>query len=76
MLDHVAINVRDLSTAKAFYERALEPPGYSVGRPRSRREAPTTVPRASAGSTTRTTTPRSSSTPKATTSRRSANARF
>lgn len=31
MLDHVAINVRSLSTTKAFYERALEPLGYSVG---------------------------------------------
>jgi catechol 2,3-dioxygenase-like lactoylglutathione lyase family enzyme len=31
MLDHVAINVRSLSTAKAFYEQALEPLGYSVG---------------------------------------------
>ena len=31
MLDHVAINVRDLAAAKAFYERALEPLGYSVG---------------------------------------------
>jgi catechol 2,3-dioxygenase-like lactoylglutathione lyase family enzyme len=31
MLDHVAINVCSLSTTKAFYERALEPLGYSVG---------------------------------------------
>ena len=30
MLDHVALNVRDLSAAKAFYLAALEPLGYSV----------------------------------------------
>jgi catechol 2,3-dioxygenase-like lactoylglutathione lyase family enzyme len=30
MLDHVALNVRDLSAAKAFYLTALEPLGYSV----------------------------------------------
>jgi catechol 2,3-dioxygenase-like lactoylglutathione lyase family enzyme len=31
MLDHVAINVNDLSTANAYYERALQPLGYTVG---------------------------------------------
>lgn len=31
MLDHVAINVSSLATAKTFYERALEPLGYTVG---------------------------------------------
>lgn len=31
MLDHVALNVRDGGAAKAFYERALEPLGYTVG---------------------------------------------
>jgi catechol 2,3-dioxygenase-like lactoylglutathione lyase family enzyme len=31
MLDHVAINVRNLSSAKDFYQRALEPLGYGVG---------------------------------------------
>lgn len=31
MLDHVALNVRDGASAKAFYALALEPLGYSVG---------------------------------------------
>lgn len=31
MVDHVALNVRDLTVAKAFYERALAPLGYSIG---------------------------------------------
>lgn len=31
MLDHVAIDVRNLATEKVFYERALEPLGYRVG---------------------------------------------
>ncbi len=30
MLDHVAINVRDIDVAKAFYLNALEPLGYAV----------------------------------------------
>ena len=30
MLDHVAINVRDIDVAKAFYLNALEPLGYEV----------------------------------------------
>ncbi len=30
MLDHVALNVRDLAAAKAFYLQALEPLGYTV----------------------------------------------
>ena len=30
MLDHVALNVRDLAAAKAFYLRALESLGYTV----------------------------------------------
>jgi catechol 2,3-dioxygenase-like lactoylglutathione lyase family enzyme len=31
MIDHVALNIRDLGQAKAFYERALSPLGYTVG---------------------------------------------
>lgn len=31
MLDHAAVNVRDGAAARAFYERALEPLGYTVG---------------------------------------------
>lgn len=31
MVDHVAFNIRDLAAAKAFYERALAPLGYTVG---------------------------------------------
>jgi catechol 2,3-dioxygenase-like lactoylglutathione lyase family enzyme len=31
MLDHVALNVRDLSAAKAYREQALAPLGYTVG---------------------------------------------
>lgn len=31
MVDHVALNIRDLAAAKAFYERALAPLGYMVG---------------------------------------------
>lgn len=31
MVDHVALNVRDLAAAKAFYEQALAPLGYAVG---------------------------------------------
>jgi catechol 2,3-dioxygenase-like lactoylglutathione lyase family enzyme len=31
MLDHVALNVRDGATAKAFYGQALEPLGYTIG---------------------------------------------
>lgn len=31
MLDHVAIDVRDLGAAKTFYEQALAPLGYTVG---------------------------------------------
>ncbi|MGH2800122.1 MAG: VOC family protein [Solirubrobacterales bacterium] len=31
MLDHAALNVRDGAAARAFYERALEPLGYTVG---------------------------------------------
>ena len=31
MLDHVALNISDGAVAKAFYERALEPLGYTVG---------------------------------------------
>ena len=30
MLDHVALNVRDVAAAKAFYLKALEPLGYEV----------------------------------------------
>jgi catechol 2,3-dioxygenase-like lactoylglutathione lyase family enzyme len=30
MLDHAALNVRDGAAARAFYERALEPLGYTV----------------------------------------------
>src|SRR5256885_15672777 len=30
MIDHVTANVGDLEQAKRFYERALEPLGYSV----------------------------------------------
>jgi catechol 2,3-dioxygenase-like lactoylglutathione lyase family enzyme len=31
MVDHVALNVRDVAEARGFYERALEPLGYTVG---------------------------------------------
>lgn len=31
MLDHVALNVGDLSAAKAYYEQTLAPLGYTVG---------------------------------------------
>lgn len=31
MLDHAALNVRDGAAARAFYERVLEPLGYTVG---------------------------------------------
>jgi catechol 2,3-dioxygenase-like lactoylglutathione lyase family enzyme len=31
MVDHVALNIRDLAEAKAFYEKALAPLGYTVG---------------------------------------------
>lgn len=31
MLDHAALNVRDGAASRAFYERALEPLGYTVG---------------------------------------------
>ncbi len=31
MLDHVGLNVSDLAASRAFYERALEPVGYSFG---------------------------------------------
>jgi catechol 2,3-dioxygenase-like lactoylglutathione lyase family enzyme len=31
MVDHVALNVRDLAVARAFYEKALAPLGYTVG---------------------------------------------
>ena len=31
MIDHIGLNVRDVATAKAFYERALAPLGYTVG---------------------------------------------
>lgn len=31
MLDHAALNVRDGAAAKAFYEHALAPLGYTVG---------------------------------------------
>jgi catechol 2,3-dioxygenase-like lactoylglutathione lyase family enzyme len=31
MIDHVALNVRDLEAAKRFYAQALEPLGYSLG---------------------------------------------
>jgi len=31
MIDHVALNVSDLESARRFYERALAPLGYSVG---------------------------------------------
>jgi catechol 2,3-dioxygenase-like lactoylglutathione lyase family enzyme len=30
MIDHMALNVRDKGTAKAFYERALQPLGYAA----------------------------------------------
>ena len=30
MFDHVAINVRDFATSRAFYEQALAPLGYRV----------------------------------------------
>ena len=30
MFDHVGLNVRDYAASRAFYERALEPLGYSV----------------------------------------------
>jgi len=30
MLDHVGLNVRDYRASRAFYERALEPLGYTV----------------------------------------------
>ena len=32
MIDHVGLNVRDLAASKAFYEPALAPLGYTVGR--------------------------------------------
>lgn len=31
MVDHVALNIRDIAAAKAFYERTLAPLGYTVG---------------------------------------------
>jgi catechol 2,3-dioxygenase-like lactoylglutathione lyase family enzyme len=31
MIDHVILNVRDGAAAKAFYERALAPFGYTIG---------------------------------------------
>jgi catechol 2,3-dioxygenase-like lactoylglutathione lyase family enzyme len=30
VIDHVVLNVRDLETSKAFYERALSPLGYQL----------------------------------------------
>jgi catechol 2,3-dioxygenase-like lactoylglutathione lyase family enzyme len=31
VIDHVGLNVRDVAAARAFYERALAPLGYTVG---------------------------------------------
>jgi len=33
MIDHVSIGVRDIAKAKAFYDAALKPIGYSCPRP-------------------------------------------